>query len=144
MGGLPDLAGAKPTPLSIKREKSLRLHGGEAPSMSVSMVGRSQPISAADDLRSDVRTSMSEFEGSVFAVVGRTVCGSYPSLTNPYPNHPLKPTTPAPDCYNDQLVTPDVPATCYRDTYMMYPVQTWASKEMLYGDAQLRQAWVDA
>ncbi|NOT48840.1 MAG: DUF1800 family protein [Acidobacteria bacterium] len=67
----------------------------------------------------------------------------YPSASNPYPNQPLKPTNAPADCDNDQTVTPDVPVTCFRDTYSMYPIQTWNSKEMLYGDNQLRHkiAW---
>ncbi len=66
----------------------------------------------------------------------------YPSSFNPYPNHPLKPSNAPADCDNNTTV-PDVPATCFRDTYTMYPIQTWSSKETLYGDAQLRHrvAW---
>ena len=68
---------------------------------------------------------------------------AYPSPNNPYPNQPLKPGSAQPDCDNDQTVTPDVPVTCFRDTYTMYPLQAWDSKEKLYGDAQLRHrvAW---
>ena len=68
---------------------------------------------------------------------------AYPSVANSYPNQPLKPSTAPADCDNDQTVTPDVPATCFRDTYTLYPIQTWNSKEMLYGDNQLRHrvAW---
>lgn len=67
----------------------------------------------------------------------------YPSDSNPYPNQPLKPSNAPADCDNDQTVTPDVPVTCFRDTYTMYQIQTWNSKEMLYGDSQLRHkvAW---
>jgi uncharacterized protein (DUF1800 family) len=65
----------------------------------------------------------------------------YPSATNPYPNIPLRPTTPQTTC--DGQNGDDVPATCARDTYTMYPVQTWFYKEALYGDPQLRHrvAW---
>ena len=37
----------------------------------------------------------------------------------------------------------DIPTTCSRDTYTMYPVQTWFMKYALHGDAQLRHrvAW---
>ncbi len=62
----------------------------------------------------------------------------YPSANNPYPNNPLKPTNAPADCDGDQTVTPDVPVTCQRDTYTMYPVQAWFFKEAYYGDAQLR------
>ncbi|MEQ1922284.1 MAG: DUF1800 family protein [Pyrinomonadaceae bacterium] len=67
----------------------------------------------------------------------------YPSLANPYPAQPLKPVNAPADCDNDQTVTPDVPVTCFRDTYTMYPLQRWNSFEMLYGDNQLRHkvAW---
>ncbi len=67
----------------------------------------------------------------------------YPTAGNAYPNNPLKPTTPPADCDGDQTVTPDVPVTCQRDTYTMYPVQAWFFKEAYYGDAQLRHrvAW---
>lgn len=66
----------------------------------------------------------------------------YPSPSNPYPNHPLKPGNPPSDCDNNQTV-PDVPATCARDTYSMYQPQIWFMKEALYGNAQLRHrvAW---
>jgi uncharacterized protein (DUF1800 family) len=62
----------------------------------------------------------------------------YPSLSNPYPNQPLKPTNAPADCDGDQTTVPDVPPTCNRDTYGMYPLQAWNTKEMFYGDAQLR------
>lgn len=67
----------------------------------------------------------------------------YPSAANPYPNNPLKPSNAPADCDSDQTVTPDVPVTCFRDTYSMYPVQSWFFKEAYYGDAQLRHrvAW---
>lgn len=65
----------------------------------------------------------------------------YPSEA--YPNDPPKPSTAPADCDNDQTVTPDVPETCYRDTYSMYKPQTWFMRESLYGNAQLRHrvAW---
>lgn len=66
----------------------------------------------------------------------------YPSAANPYPNQPLKPANAPSDCDGNQTV-PDVPVTCFRDTYTMYPLQTWFFREALYGDAQLRHkvAW---
>jgi uncharacterized protein (DUF1800 family) len=62
----------------------------------------------------------------------------YPSLGNPYPDIPLKPTTAPSDCDGDQTVVPDVPATCFRDTYSMYPIQNWFFREAFYGTPQLR------
>lgn len=66
----------------------------------------------------------------------------YPSASNPYPNIPLQPTTATSTCDGDQTV-PDIPVTCSRDTYTMYPIQTWFYREAFYGDAQLRHrvAW---
>jgi len=66
----------------------------------------------------------------------------YPTI--PYPNQPLKPNTAPADCDNNNTTTvPDVPETCFRDTYTMYQPQTWFFKEAFYGDAQLRHrvAW---
>jgi uncharacterized protein (DUF1800 family) len=64
----------------------------------------------------------------------------YPS--NPYPDIPLKPTTAQPDCDGDNSGLNgnpiDVPVTCFRDTYSMYPVQSWFFKEAFYGQPQLR------
>lgn len=62
----------------------------------------------------------------------------YPSAAFPYPVVPLKPTNAPADCDNEQTVTPDVPATCFRDVYSQYLPQTWFYKEALYGDSQLR------
>jgi hypothetical protein len=64
----------------------------------------------------------------------------YPSISNSYPNVPLKPTNAPADCNGEPNgdTVPDVPATCFRDTYTMYLPQTWFYKEALYGDAQLR------
>ncbi len=66
----------------------------------------------------------------------------YPSLSNPYPGQPLKPNNAPSDCDNNQTI-PDVPVTCFRDTYTMYQPQTWFMREALYGDTQLRHrvAW---
>lgn len=66
----------------------------------------------------------------------------YPSTANPYPSQPLKPGNAPTDCDNNQTI-PDVPVTCFRDTYTMYQPQTWFMREALYSDAQLRHrvAW---
>jgi uncharacterized protein (DUF1800 family) len=71
----------------------------------------------------------------------------YPSADNPFPNQPLKPTNAPGDCDGDNSGLNgnpiDVPLTCNRDTYTMYPMQTWFMREAFYGDAQLRlrTAW---
>ena len=65
----------------------------------------------------------------------------YAAYLSRYPSQPLKPSTAPADC--DGTGTDDVPATCFRDTYTMYPIQQWSTKEMLYSDNQLRHriAW---
>ncbi len=73
----------------------------------------------------------------------------YPSLSNPYPNHPLRSGAIPSTCDGG---ADDVPANCNRDTYTMYQPQIWFFKEALYGEAQLRhrvawalaQLWVTA
>ncbi|MGB5014637.1 MAG: DUF1800 domain-containing protein [Pyrinomonadaceae bacterium] len=60
-------------------------------------------------------------------------------LTFTYPDLPLQPTTPVPTCDGDTQPT-DVPITCFRDRYTMYPLQNWFYKEALYNeDQQLRR-----
>lgn len=72
----------------------------------------------------------------------------YPFPDENHPTYPywLKPAQPPADCNNTNLAghdKPDVPATCFRDTYTMYPLQQWFFKEALYGSSQLRHrvAW---
>lgn len=67
----------------------------------------------------------------------------YPSSANPYPDMPLRPTMPLPDC-DGSTKAPGFPESCYRDTYTMYLVQAWFFREAYYGDAQLRHkiAWI--
>ncbi len=72
----------------------------------------------------------------------------YPTVGNPYPdddvNYALQPVNAPLTCNgssNLAAVPPDpvdTPVTCFRDSYTMYPMQTWNSKEMLNGTAQLR------
>lgn len=66
----------------------------------------------------------------------------YPSVAFPYPNQPLKPANQGQDPLCDGGAD-DVPVTCIRDTYSMYPIQKWFMQEAFYGDAQLRHrvAW---
>ena len=68
----------------------------------------------------------------------------YPSAGNPYPNFPLVPTFPPPDC-NGQMDGgfPDDDPFCFVNHYTMYPMQNWFYREAFYGDAQLRHrvAW---
>ena len=60
-------------------------------------------------------------------------------LTFTYPDLPLQPSTPIPTCDGDTQPT-DVPITCFRDRYTMYPLQNWFYKEALYNeDQQLRR-----
>ena len=59
--------------------------------------------------------------------------GNFLSFT--YPDFPLQTTTPAPTCDGDTQPT-DVPITCFRDRYTMYPLQNWFYKEALYNENQ--------
>ncbi len=63
----------------------------------------------------------------------------YPSVTNPYPNIPLKHIDSANTTLGCGMFTtqPDL-RLCIRDHYSMYPVQKWFLKESLYGTPQLR------
>lgn len=94
------------------------------------------PTAALDSRvrRIGIRTWLAEqFDGGV----------PYPSIANPYPDEPLKPNNAPTNCDGDQVIVPDVPVTCFRDTYSQYKPQTWFMKEAFYGEAQLkhRVAW---
>jgi uncharacterized protein (DUF1800 family) len=52
-----------------------------------------------------------------------------------YPDYPLQPSTPSNTCDGDNMPA-DVPATCFRDNYTMYPLQNWFYKEALYNESQ--------
>lgn len=56
-------------------------------------------------------------------------------LSFTYPEYPLQPTNPIPTCDGDTQPT-DVPITCFRDNYTMYPLQNWFYKEALYNENQ--------
>ncbi len=68
----------------------------------------------------------------------------YPSASNPYPVIPPQPSNAPLTCNGSQNATstpvdpPDVPATCFRDTYGMYTPQRWFFTEAFYGEPQLR------
>jgi uncharacterized protein (DUF1800 family) len=66
---------------------------------------------------------------------------AYPTI--PYPDVPAQPTTPPPTCDNDQATVPDVPVTCFRDSYSQYLPQNWFFQESFYGSGQLqhRVSW---
>lgn len=139
-GDIREPTGARPTPLSIALSKTAgrtippdyvgyRWSGDRTRFLEQATFG---PTPALDNLirRIGIRTWLAEqFEAL------------YPSASNPYPSQPLMPITPPLTC--DGANGDDVPPTCFRDTYTLYPIQAWNSKEMLYGDAQLkhRVAW---
>ena len=133
-GPLKDDVGARPTPLSAANQRGddgqtteyagYRWSGDRSRFLEQATFG---PTPALDTRvrRIGLRTWLAE----QFEI-------PYPSATNPYPNIDLRPTTPTTDCDNQN--GDDVPATCFRDHYSMYPVQTWFYKEALYGEPQLR------
>ncbi len=60
-------------------------------------------------------------------------------LSFTYPDLPLQQNPPLPTCDGDTQPT-DVPITCFRDNYTMYPLQNWFYKQALYNeDQQLRR-----
>jgi uncharacterized protein (DUF1800 family) len=52
-----------------------------------------------------------------------------------YPNYPSQQTMPSTTCDGDNQPA-DVPLTCFRDNYTMYPLQNWFFKEALYNENQ--------
>lgn len=52
-----------------------------------------------------------------------------------YPHYPFFPISPSTTCDGDTL-PPDIPVTCFRDNYTMYPLQNWFYKEALYNEQQ--------
>jgi uncharacterized protein (DUF1800 family) len=135
-GGIKDDPGAQPTPWKQTAKPieqnvaGFRLTGDRIRFMEQATFGPTQALDARIR-RIGIRSWLQEqFDAQ------------YPSLGNPYPNQPLKPGNAPSDCDNNQTV-PDVPSTCFRDTYSMYQPQVWFMREALYGDAQLRHrvAW---
>lgn len=62
----------------------------------------------------------------------------YPSAANQYPDDPPKPSNAPTNCDGDQVTVPDIPVTCFRDTYSLYKPQTWFWREAYYGEPQLK------
>lgn len=52
-----------------------------------------------------------------------------------YPEFAPNPTAPIPTCDGDTQPN-DIPITCFRDRYTMYPLQNWFYKEALYNENQ--------
>jgi uncharacterized protein (DUF1800 family) len=52
-----------------------------------------------------------------------------------YPEFPLQPTVPLSTCDGDTQPD-DIPITCFRDNYTMYPLQNWFYREALYNETQ--------
>jgi len=143
-GAIQDDAGAVPTPFGIKKVSpsktetesenfvGYRWSGDRIRFLEQATFG---PTTALDNRirRIGLRTWLAE----QFEI-------PYPSSNTPYPNFPLRPTNPPPDC--NGLIDNEVPDSdplCFANHYSMYPVQNWFYKEAFYGDAQLRHrvAW---
>lgn len=156
-GGPVDDEGAVPTPpgsASVRAFKSARTDepdyvgdrwsGDRMRLLEQSTFG---PNSALDNRirRIGIRTWLNE-QFTMQYPDGSGNCAVYPNVADAmaYPCQPIKTENAGNDntCDNDQTV-PDVPATCYRDTYSMYQPQTWFFRQAYYGDAQLRHrvAW---
>ncbi len=72
--------------------------------------------------------------------IAQQFAAPYPSASNPYPVIGLQPINPPTNCDgpNGDTTVVDITPTCFLDSYSQYPLQRWNSKEMLYGDNQLR------
>ncbi len=72
--------------------------------------------------------------------IAQQFAAPYPSVSNPYPVIALQPVNAPTNCDgpNGDTTVVDLYPTCFLDSYSQYPLQTWNSKEMLYGDNQLR------
>lgn len=138
-GGIDEIAG-NPTPLSSVRKRASKSLGRSGPSQEA--VGYRWSGDRARFLEQAAFGPTSILDNRIRRIglrvwVNEQFEAQYPSVTNPYPNQPLKPGTAPADCDGNTTV-PDVPVTCNRDTYTMYPLQTWFHRENFYGDAQLR------
>ncbi len=56
-------------------------------------------------------------------------------LSYTYPEFPLQVTTPISTCDGNTQPT-DIPISCFRDNYTMYPLQNWFYREALYNENQ--------
>ncbi len=142
-GGIIDDAGAKPTPVGIAASTK---KGGRA--VSPNYVGYKWGGDRFRFMEQATFGPNATLDNRIRRIgikswLAEQFQASYPSAGSPYPNQPLKPGSAPADCDGDQTITPDVPVTCFRDTYSMYQPQQWFFREALYGDAQLRHrvAW---
>ena len=139
-GAINDDPGARPTPLEIARTVSTETNDGE-------YVGYRWSGDRTRLLEQATFGPTAALDQRVRRIGPRAWLAEqfslpYPSAANPYPNQPLKPNNAPPDCDGNTEI-PDVPPTCFRDTYRMYQPQTWFFREAFYGDNQLRHrvAW---
>jgi uncharacterized protein (DUF1800 family) len=153
-GGLPDDAGAMPSPLSAVAKVAKALTPEEPDYVGYKWSGDRMrfleqstfgPTQALDSRirRIGLRTWLNEqFATNYPDPTGN--CTTYPTVSDPmaYPCQPIKTENVGGDPFCDNG-TDDVPPTCYRDTYSMYQPQTWFFRQAYYGDAQLRHrvAW---
>lgn len=147
-GSLRELEGSKPAPLSSVRSKVFKTVNGTESSFEPEYVGYRWSGDRKRMLEQATFGPTSGMDSSIRRLGLRSWLNSqldapYPSSAYPYPNQPLKPVNAPSDCDGEQTTVPDVPVTCFRDTYTMYPIQTWNSLESLYGTNQLkhRVAW---
>ncbi len=150
MGGtIKDEAGSVPTPLSAVGSKS----DGDAPTNE--LVGYRWSGDRARFLQQTTFGSTPALDTRLRRIGLKTWLAEqfelqYPSVSNPYPNVPLKSTVnpqadPPAGCGPIPTPNPNTTpyAICIRDHYSMYPIQTWFFREALYGEPQLRHrvAW---
>jgi uncharacterized protein (DUF1800 family) len=144
-GAIKDAAGARPTPYGAKFDPP----PAKSPDQTADLIGYRFSRDRTRFLEQATFGPTPALEQRVHRLGLRTwlaeqFASPYPSAANPYPNFPLKPTTPAPDC--NGLIDggqSDPDPFCFVNHYTMYPVQNWFYREAFYGDAQLRHrvAW---
>lgn len=154
-GGPPDDAGAIATPPSAVAKAAKRA-GGENPEyvgyrwsgdrmrfLEQATFGPNQALDSRVR-RIGLRTWLNEQLAAQYPDPTGN-CTTYPTVSDPlaYPCQPLKTENMGDDDCDGDTTIPDVPVTCYRDTYSMYQPSTWFFRQAYYGDAQLRHrvAW---
>lgn len=150
MGGkIKDDANAKPTPLGTVLEKTGKSSSGS--SLSPEYVGYRWSGDRMRFLEQAAFGPTAALDSRIRRIGLRTwlaeqFAAPYPSVSNPYPNFPLKAGNQDDVTAGCGMFLPSSNQTyqvCIRDHYTMYQPQTWFMREAFYSDSQLRHrvAW---
>lgn len=146
-GSLKDDAGSQPTPLSALKTLNKTLDKTAEPD---SFVGYRWSGDRMRFLQQATFGGTPELDHrirriGIRAYLAEQLDAPYPSLSNPYPDIPLKSTDQNNTTIGCGMYTSGTPERnmCNRMHYSMYPVQNWFMKEAFYGEPQLRHrmAW---